>query len=117
MFVKWDQQYYSRGRSNFEQKTHTVGLPGSIWADWLNDKQETKRTKETQFSLEKKYSIKVKMNSVWTPRNITSLDRSSYEAIDSLVSQNIFSYLEMFSMQCRKKITELNTAAWSCCWQ
>ena len=40
-----------------------------------------------------------------TPRNITSLDGSCYEAIDSSISQNIFSYLKMFSMQCRKNVT------------
>ena len=44
------------------------------------------------------------MDSLWTPRNITSLDGSYYRAIDSSVSQNIFSYLRMFSMQCRKNI-------------
>ena len=38
-------------------------------------------------------------------QNITSLDGSSYEAIHSSVSQNIFSYLKIFSMQCRKNIT------------
>ena len=38
-------------------------------------------------------------------QNITSLDGSSYEAIHSSISQNIFSYLKMFSMQCRKKVT------------
>ena len=38
-------------------------------------------------------------------QNITSLDGSSYEAIHSSISQNIFSYLKMFSMQCRKNIT------------
>ena len=38
-------------------------------------------------------------------QNITSLDGSSYEAIQSSVSQNIFSYLKMFSKQCRKNIT------------
>ena len=38
-------------------------------------------------------------------QNITSLDGSSYEAIPSSISQNIFSYLKMFSMQCRKNIT------------
>ena len=37
--------------------------------------------------------------------NITSLDRSSYEAIHSSISQNIFSYLKIFSMQCRKNLT------------
>ena len=38
-------------------------------------------------------------------QNITSLDGSSYDAIHSSISQNIFSYLKMFSMQCRKIIT------------
>ena len=45
------------------------------------------------------------MDSLWTPRNITSLDGSCYEAIDSSVSQNIFGYLKIFSMQCRKSTT------------
>ena len=45
------------------------------------------------------------MDSVWTHRNITSLVGSCYEAIDSSISQNIFSYLKMFSMQCRENIT------------
>ena len=44
------------------------------------------------------------MDSLWTPRNITSLDGSCYEAIDSSVSQNIFSYPKMSNMQCRKNI-------------
>ena len=35
----------------------------------------------------------------------TSLDGSSFEANHSTISQNIFSYLKMFSMQCRKVIT------------
>ena len=38
-------------------------------------------------------------------QNIISLDRSSYEAIHSSISQNISSYLKMFSMQSRKTIT------------
>ena len=38
-------------------------------------------------------------------QNITSLDGSSYEAIHSLISQNIFSYLKMFSLPYRKIIT------------
>ena len=44
------------------------------------------------------------MDSLWTPRYITSLDGLCYEAIDSSILQNIFSYLKMFSMQCRKSI-------------
>ena len=35
--------------------------------------------------------------------NIASLNGSCYEAIDSSISQNIFSYLKMLGMQCRKK--------------
>ena len=38
-------------------------------------------------------------------QNIRSLDGPNYEAIHSSISQNIFSYLKMFSMQCRKIIT------------
>ena len=38
-------------------------------------------------------------------QNITSLDGSTYEAIHSSISQNICSYLKMFSMQRRKIIT------------
>ena len=45
------------------------------------------------------------MDSLWTPRNITSLDGSCYEAIDSSISENIFSCLKMLSMQCRKNNT------------
>ena len=37
--------------------------------------------------------------------NITSLDGSGYEVIQWSISQNIFSYLKMFSIQCRKSIT------------
>ena len=36
---------------------------------------------------------------------ITSLDGLGYEAIHLSISQSIFSYLKMFSMQCRKNIT------------
>ena len=38
-------------------------------------------------------------------KNIKSLDGLSYEAIHSSISQNICSYLKMFSMQSRKNIT------------
>ena len=38
-------------------------------------------------------------------QNITLPDGSCYEAMHSSISQNIFSYLKMFSMQCRKSIT------------
>ena len=45
------------------------------------------------------------MDLLWTPRNITSLDGSCYETIGSSISRNIFSYLQMFSMQYRKNFT------------
>ena len=45
------------------------------------------------------------MDSPSTPRNVTSIDGSCYEAIDSSILQNIFSYLKMFSMKCKKSIT------------
>ena len=45
------------------------------------------------------------MDSLWTTRNITSFDGSCYEAIYSSISQNIYSYLKMFSLQYRKNIT------------
>ena len=38
-------------------------------------------------------------------QNITSLDGLCYGAIPSSISQNIFSYLKIFSMQCIKSIT------------
>ena len=38
-------------------------------------------------------------------QNITSLDGSGYEAIHLSISQNIFSYLKIFSNQFRKNIT------------
>ena len=48
------------------------------------------------------------MDSLWTTRNITSLDGWGYEAIDSSISQNTFSYIKMFSMKCRNNIAVEN---------
>ena len=45
------------------------------------------------------------MDSLGIPRNTTSLDGSCYEAIDSSISQYIFSYLKIYSMRYEKKIT------------
>ena len=53
----------------------------------------------------KKYFITGKMDSLLKPRNVTSLNGSYYQAIGSSVSQNIISYLKMFSMQYRKNTT------------
>ena len=44
------------------------------------------------------------MDSLWIPRNITPIDGSCYVVIDLSISQEIFSYLKMFSMQWRKSI-------------
>ena len=38
-------------------------------------------------------------------QNITWLDGSDYEAIQSSISQNVCSYLKIFSIQCRKNST------------
>ena len=45
------------------------------------------------------------MDSLRKPRNITSLDGSYYQTTASSISQNIFSYLKIFSMKCRRSIT------------
>ena len=45
------------------------------------------------------------MDSLCIPRNITLLNGWCYGAIDSSISQNIFSYLKVFSMQYRKNVT------------
>ena len=46
------------------------------------------------------------MDSLRTLRNITTHDGLSYEAIDSSLSQNTYSHLKMFSMQCIKNIPD-----------
>ena len=52
----------------------------------------------------KQYSIKGEIDSLGTPRNITPIEGSCYEVIDSSISQEIFQYLKMLSTQCRKNI-------------
>ena len=46
------------------------------------------------------------MDSLRTPRNITAPDGWCYEAIDPSLSQNTYSHLKIFSMQCRKSIPD-----------
>ena len=65
----------------------------------------SRRPKETQFPGEKKILHKRENGFIMSTQNITSLNGLGYEAIHSSISQNIFSYLKMFSMQCRKNIT------------
>ena len=55
--------------------------------------------------LEKKKSIKGKMDSLWTPRSITSLDGSCYEAINSSVSQTFFHIWKCLACNAEKNIT------------
>ena len=82
------------------KKNTTAGLPEiSKLTDSAISKREGDQRKHSLLE-KKKYSIKEKLDSLWTPRNITSPDRSCYEAIDSWISQNI----KMFSIQCRKNI-------------
>ena len=88
-FIKWDWQYYSRARSNFQEKSHSR-FTRSIYADGLSDKQATRRPKETQFSGEKKKILHKRKNLfTMNTQNITSLDGLCYEAIHSSISQNI----------------------------
>ena len=43
------------------------------------------------------------MDSLWTAKNITPINGSSYEAIDSSISQETFSCLKLLNMKWRKK--------------
>ena len=53
----------------------------------------------------KKYFIKRKVDSLWTLRNITSLEGSCYGAIDSSILQNIFPISKCFTCNREKNIT------------
>ena len=56
--------------------------------------------------LDRKKILRKRENGViMSTQNITSLDGTGFEAIHSSISQNIFSYLKMFSIECRKNIT------------
>ena len=84
------------------KKNHTVALPEvSKQIDSAISKRQGDRRKQT-FLERKKILHK---SSTMRIQNITSLDGSSYETIHSSISQSFFSYLKMFSMQCRKIIT------------
>ena len=87
------------------KKNPTVGLPEvcRLIYSAISKRQENQR--KHSFLEKKKYSIKEKMDSTWTPKNIASLDGSCYKAIESWISQNSFSYIKIFSVQCRKNIT------------
>ena len=87
------------------KRNPTEGLPE---VSKLIDSAITKRQgdRRKHIFLERKKILHKRENGfTMSTQNITSLDGSSYEAIHSSISQNIFSYLKMFSMQCRKNIT------------
>ena len=92
-------------KKKFSNKKSTVGLPEvSKLTDSVISKRQGDRRKHS-FLERKKILHKRENGFTMSTQNITSLDGSSYEAIHSSISQNIFSYLKMFSMQCRKIIT------------
>ena len=85
-------------------KNPTVGLlKVSKLIDSAISKGQVDRRKHS--FLERKKKLHKRENGfTMSTQNVTSLDGSSYEAIHSSISQNIFSYLKMFSMQCRENI-------------
>ena len=109
--MTWDWQYYSRERSNF-QENPTIGLlEVSRLIESLISKRQGDKKKHS--FLEKKKIHKVESGFTMNIQKYHILYGSCYEAIDSSISQNIFSYLKMFSMQCRKTITaEDNKKEW-----
>ena len=87
------------------KKNLTVGLPEvSMLIDSAISKRQRERRKHS-FLERKKILHKRENGFIMSTQNITSLNGLGYEAIHSSISQNIFSYLKMFSMQCRKNIT------------
>ena len=86
------------------KKTPTVGLPEvSKLTDSAISKRQGDRRKHS-FLERKKILHKRENGFTMSTQNITSLDGLGYEAMHSSISQNSFSYLKMFSMQCRKII-------------
>ena len=92
-------------KKKFSRKKPTVGLPEvSKLIDLVISKRKGDQRKNS-FLERKKILPKRENGFTMSTQNITSVDGLSYEAIHSSISQNIFSYLKMFSMQCRKNIT------------
>ena len=86
-------------------KNPTVGLPEvSKLIDSAISKGQVDQRKHN-FLGRKKILHKRENGFTMNTQYITSFDGSCYEAIHSSISQNIFSHLKMFSMQCRKNIT------------
>ena len=84
-------------------KNLTVGLPEvSKLIDSVITKRQWDQRKHS-FLEKKKYSITGKMDSLWTPRNIISLDGLCYEAIDSSISQHFFHISKCLACNVEKK--------------
>ena len=88
------------------KKNTTVALPevSKLIDSVINKRQRDQR--KHNFLEKKKNSIKGKMDSQWTLRNFTSLDGSSYEAIDSSISQKTFTISENTTVKDTKKKNE-----------
>ena len=82
------------------RKNPTVGLPevSKLTGSVISKRQRDRRKHSF---LERKKILHKRENGFIMS---TSLDGLSYDANHSTISQNIFSYLKMFSMQCRKII-------------
>ena len=97
------------------KKNHTEGLPDvfKLIESALSKRQRDQR--KHSFLERKKYYIKRKMDSLWKPRISHHFMDQAMKQIHSSFSKNIFSYLKMFSMQCRKSSTvEDNKKEWIC---
>ena len=87
------------------KKNHTEGLPDvfKLIESAISKRQRDQR--KHRFLERKKILHKKENGFTMKTQNITSLHGSGYEAIHSSISKNIFSYLKMFSMKCRKNST------------
>ena len=95
-------------KKKYSRKTAHLSITNQLsLIDSAISKRQGDRRKHSFLDIKKKKKILHKRENGVTlsTQNITSLDGLSYEPILSSISQNIFSYLKMFSMQCRKDIT------------
>ena len=107
--IKWIKidSFIHEGEVIFKKNSRVGLLEVSRLIDSGKSKRQRDQWKQSflLFPLYRKnYCIKEKMDLLWTPRNITSLDGLCYEAINSSISQNIFSYLDMFNMVAEKTL-------------
>ena len=87
------------------KKKPTVGLPEVSKLIHLAISKGQGDRRKHSFLERNKILHKKENGFTMSTQNIKSLDGSSQEAIHSSISQNIFSYLKIFRMQCRKTIT------------